>query len=60
MFKALTVEREFGAGGSVIARQAAEALGWKLLDSALIWAVAREAQVDRETVMRYDERVDSW
>jgi Cytidylate kinase-like family len=60
MFKALTVEREFGAGGSIIARQAAETLGWNLLDSALIVAVAREAQVDRETAMRYDERVDSW
>jgi hypothetical protein len=59
-FRALTVERESGAGGGIIAWQAAEMLGWKLLDSALIGAVAREAQVNRETVMRYDERVDSW
>ena len=60
MFKALTVEREFGAGGSLIARKAAERLGWSLLDGALIGAVAREARIDRETALRYDERVDSW
>jgi len=60
MFKALTVEREFGAGGGLIARKAAERLGWNLLDGALAGAVAREARIDRETAVRYDERVGSW
>lgn len=60
MFRVLTVEREYGAGGSIIARKVAEKLGWSLLDRALIGAVAQAAQVDCETVVRYDERVDSW
>ena len=60
MFRTVTVERGCGAGGSIIALKAAERLGWRLLDGALIGAVAREAQVDRETAARYDERVDSW
>ncbi len=38
----------------------AEILRWKLLDRALIDAVAGAAQVDAETVGRYDERVDRW
>ena len=38
----------------------AERLGWKLLNHSLIAAVARAAQVDLETVQRYDELVDSW
>ena len=60
MFKVLTVERECGAGGTIIAQRVAEILGWNLLDRALIGAVARTAQVDAETVGRYDEHVDSW
>jgi cytidylate kinase len=38
----------------------AGALGWTLLDRALVDAVARVAKVDRETAVQYDERVDSW
>ena len=60
MFRTITVERECGAGGSIIALKAAEKLGWRLLDEALIEAVASEAQVDLKTAARYDERVDSW
>jgi hypothetical protein len=60
MFKTLTVEREYGAGGSLIAQRVAEILGWKLLDRALIGAIAQGAQVDVETVGRYDEHVDPW
>jgi cytidylate kinase len=60
MFRALTLEREYGGGGSLIARRVAEILGWKLLDGALIEAVARAAHVDTATVRKYDEQVDSW
>lgn len=60
MFRVVTVAREYGSGGSRIARRVAEELGWKLLDQALIWDIARSAQVDAETVRRYDEHVDSW
>jgi cytidylate kinase len=60
MFRILTVAREYGSGGGAIARKVAEQLGWELLDRKLIDAVAQAAQVDPETVQRYDERVDSW
>ncbi len=60
MFRVVTVASEFGGGGGAIAQRVAEMLGWNLLDHALIPAVARAAQVDAETVARYDEHVDSW
>jgi len=60
MFKVLTVEREYGAGGGAIARLVAETLGWRLLDRALLSVVARTAQVQTQTIGRYDEHVDSW
>jgi len=60
MFRVLTVASECGGGGSIIAQKVADELGWSLLDRALIGAVARSAQVDAETVARYDEHVDSW
>ena len=60
MFRVLTVTREYGSGGSIIAQRVAEQLGWNLLDRALIGDVARVAQIDAGTVGRYDEHVDSW
>ena len=60
MFKGVTVSREYGSAGGIIARTVAETLRWNLLDRALIAAVARTAQVDAETAGRYDEHVDSW
>ena len=60
MFRVVTVERELGSGGGVIAQSVAEQLGWRLLDRDLIAAVARTAQVDVETTSRFDESVDSW
>jgi cytidylate kinase len=60
MFRVVTVEREYGSGGGLIARRAALDLGWKLLDHTLISNVAQAAQVDAGTVERYDEHVDSW
>jgi len=60
MFKIVTLAREYGSGGSTIARAVAEKLRWNLLDGALIRAVARTAEVDTEIAGRYDEHVDSW
>ena len=60
MFKVVTVAREYGSGGGIIARMVAEKLGWNLLDGALIGAVARTAEVDTEVADRCDEHVDSW
>ena len=60
MFRVITVAREFGSGGSIIARKVAEKLRWDLLDRSLITAVARAAQVDGGTAEQYDEHVESW
>ncbi len=59
-YRVLTVDREFGSGGARIAKTIAEWLNWKLLDSALIDAIACEGQVDPKVVSAYDEHVESW
>jgi cytidylate kinase len=59
MFRVLTIAREYGAGGSAAARMVADKLGWRLMDGALVGAIAAAAKVDTETVARYDEHVDS-
>jgi cytidylate kinase len=59
-YRTLTVARQFGSGGGRIANAVAQRLGWKLLDSEIIAAIARAAQVDSNVVRQYDERVDSW
>ena len=60
MFRVVTVGREYASGGAAIAKKVAEALGWRLWDRRLIEAVARQAQVDPHTALKYDESVDSW
>jgi len=60
MFRVVTIEREYGSGGSAIARRVAQYLGWRLLDNNLIDAVAEQAQVDREVARQYDESIDPW
>jgi cytidylate kinase len=41
MIRAVTIEREFGCGGSEIAAKLAELLGWKLWDDELTQEIAR-------------------
>src|SRR5580700_9355390 len=41
MIRAVTIEREFGCGGSEIASKLAELLGWKLWDHELADEIAR-------------------
>lgn len=57
-YSVVTIEREYGAGGSVIAAKLAERLGWRLYDQELTAEIARIAQVDQEVVSRCDEQVD--
>ena len=59
-YRALTVAREFGSGGGRIAGIVAGWLGWKLLDSEIITAIADAARVDSHEVKSYDERAQSW
>ncbi|MES1259277.1 MAG: cytidylate kinase-like family protein [Gemmatimonadota bacterium] len=39
----ITISREYGAGGSSVARAIAERLGWKLVDNQLVEEIARRA-----------------
>ena len=55
----ITVEREYGSGGGMIARQLAERLGWRLWDEELTAEIARVADVDEKAAQNCDERVDS-
>lgn len=52
----ITVSREFGAGGSEVARRVSEALGWQLVDNELIDRVAVRAGLPRDEVAQREER----
>ena len=60
MKRILVIEREYGAGGSVIAEKAAHRLGWKLLDQELTAEIARLAKVRSDVCKHREERVDPW
>ena len=53
----ITISREFGAGGSLVAEHAARALGWRLVDNDFVARVAVRAGVPEATVALRDE---SW
>ncbi|HSY59604.1 MAG TPA: cytidylate kinase-like family protein [Terriglobales bacterium] len=55
----VTLEREYGSGGAVIAKRIAQKLGWKLWDEELTAEIARLAKVDHKAAVRCDERRDS-
>jgi cytidylate kinase len=55
----ITVEREYGSGGTAIARSLAERLNWKLWDEELTAEIARVAKVDPKVALRCDEHVDT-
>ena len=59
-YRVLTIDREFGSGGGRIAKTIGERLRWKLLDGALIDAIACEGHVDANVVNRFDEHVENW
>ncbi len=51
----ISVGREYGSGGHVIAEKLAENFGLKLYDSNLLTCVAKEKHVAPEELSRYDE-----
>jgi len=57
--RVITVEREYGSGGAIIAKRLAEQLGWKLWDHEISTEIARRANVDHKIAARHDERVKS-
>ena len=55
----LTVSRLYGSGGSEVAELAAKALGWSLLDNAVVDAVATRMGLSIAEVRDREERVPS-
>jgi cytidylate kinase len=58
MIQAITVEREFGCGGSEIASLLAQRLGWNLWDERLTEEIARLAKCSPEVVKKIGWRKD--
>ncbi|HEV2147463.1 MAG TPA: cytidylate kinase-like family protein [Longimicrobiaceae bacterium] len=56
----ITIARQLGAGGGAVATRVAEAMGWRLLDRALVERIAAELEVAPEQVEHCDERVESF
>lgn len=54
----ITIDREFGSGGNVIAEQVATRLGWKLWDQRLTDEIAMRMDCDRRAVEEREERRD--
>ena len=52
----ITISRQFGAGGSEVARRVATELGWRVVDNELIDRVAARAGLPPEEVARKEER----
>lgn len=58
MIKVITIEREYGCGGGVIAQKTADRLGWELWDQLLTTEIARQANCNQVEVERREERLD--
>lgn len=55
----ITISRMYGSGGSEVARLVAEALGWSLLDNAVVDAVAERIGATPAEVASREERLPS-
>jgi cytidylate kinase len=58
MIQAITIEREFGCGGSAIASLLAQRLGWNLWDERLTQEIARLTKSSPEVVKKIEWRRD--
>jgi len=56
----VTISREYGAGGSSVARLVAETLRWRLVDNQVVEAVAELAGMSPADVARREERGPSF
>ncbi len=52
----ITISRQYGAGGSDVARRVAGALGWSVVDNELVERVAERAGIPAAEVAERDER----
>jgi cytidylate kinase len=53
----VTISRQYGAGGSEVARLVARELGWSVVDNDIVSRVAARAGLALEVVARQDERI---
>lgn len=53
----ITISRQYGAGGSEVARLVATRLGWSVVDNDIVDRVAERAGLAADVVARQDERV---
>jgi len=58
MIRIITLEREYGSGGGVIAEKLATRLGWKLWDHLLTEEIARSMDCECGAVEEHEERRD--
>jgi cytidylate kinase len=58
--RAITVAREYGSGGGVIARRLAEKLEWSLLDHQVVTQVARNLGISESEAEVHDEHVEGF
>ena len=56
----ITISRQYGAGGSEVARLVAEALGWTVVDNEIVDRVAERAGISPEVVAQEDERAPTF
>jgi CMP/dCMP kinase len=56
----ITISRQFGAGGSLVAKAVADALGWSVIDNELVDEVGRRIGRSPEEVAEREERVPSF
>jgi Cytidylate kinase-like family len=59
MIKVITIDREYGSGGSIIAERVAAQRGWTLWDQNLTCEIAKLGKCERSVVERREERNDS-
>jgi cytidylate kinase len=59
MVRIITLDREYGSGGGVIAEKLAKRLGWKLWDQLLTDEIARRMECDCREVEQHEERRDA-
>lgn len=55
----ITISRQYGAGGSLVAQRVAASLGWTVIDNEFVGEVARRAGLPAETVAAREERTPS-
>jgi len=55
----ITITRQYGAGGSLVAQHVATALGWTVIDNEFVDEVAKRAGLPAETVAAREERAPS-